>query len=272
MMWFRFYSGALDDPKVQRLTGDLFKVWVNLLCLANEAEERGALPLPDDIAFRLRLDFQKAEDAMRGLVRAGLLDEDAEGGLHIHGWETRQKKSDDVTARVHKHRNKGNDIETLPKRFCNALEESREEESREEKSRPEERAPEPPQRPAPTPRRAGARATLDGYAPSAAFRDAALQEQPWLDFAAVTENWRDWHRAKGDTIRDFDASLRTWLRREREPTQPRAAPLATRPSNEAAKFDRTVAALRGVGGHREPPDIPDQPCEARLGPLRRDHA
>lgn len=141
MQWFRFYSGALDDPKVQRLPGDLFKVWVNLLCLANESDERGILPDRDDIAFRLRLDDQQAAEALRGLIRAGLLDEDEDGRLHIHGWERRQKKSDDVTARVHKHRGKGNDDETLPKRFSNALEKNRVEER---ESRPEKTPPIPP--------------------------------------------------------------------------------------------------------------------------------
>lgn len=139
MQWFRFYSGALDDPKVQRLTGDLFKVWINLLCLANESEERGILPSNDDIAFRLRLDDQKTADALRGLIRAGLLDQDEDGALHIHGWEARQKKSDDVTARVQKHRDKDNNPGTLPKRSSNALEKKREEERREEKRREDER-------------------------------------------------------------------------------------------------------------------------------------
>lgn len=83
MQWFRFYSTALDDPKVQRLTGDLFKAWVNLLCLANDAEERGTLPELSDIAFRLRLDEMKAEDIVRGLIRAGLLERDDDDRLCV---------------------------------------------------------------------------------------------------------------------------------------------------------------------------------------------
>jgi len=31
--WFRMYAEVLDDPKVQRLSGDEFKAWVNILCL-----------------------------------------------------------------------------------------------------------------------------------------------------------------------------------------------------------------------------------------------
>jgi len=33
--WFRFYNDALDNPKVQLLPSDLFKTWVNLLCIAS---------------------------------------------------------------------------------------------------------------------------------------------------------------------------------------------------------------------------------------------
>jgi hypothetical protein len=136
MQWFRFYSAALDDPKVQRLPGDLFKAWVNLLCLANEADERGTLPSVEDITFRLRLGGVEGRETVATLVAAGLLDE-ADGALHIHGWTSRQKKSDNVTARVHKHRGKVDPPETLPKRFSNGLDKNRvdTEQSREEKVR-----------------------------------------------------------------------------------------------------------------------------------------
>lgn len=131
MQWFRFYSEALDDPKVQRLPGDLFKAWVNLLCLANEQEERGTLPLLDDIAFRLRLDHQKAEDALSGLRRAGLLEHNADTDEYrIHAWDKRQYASDVSTDRVRKFREKQretatkrerNKSETFQKRSSNAI-------------------------------------------------------------------------------------------------------------------------------------------------------
>ena len=50
-MWFRFYAEALNDPKVQRLDGETFKGWVNLLCLAKAHD--GTLPDIPDIAFGL---------------------------------------------------------------------------------------------------------------------------------------------------------------------------------------------------------------------------
>ena len=51
--WFRFYVRTLNNPKVQRLPGNIFKGWLNLLCLAKETD--GSLPPVEDISFRLRL-------------------------------------------------------------------------------------------------------------------------------------------------------------------------------------------------------------------------
>lgn len=111
MKWFRFYSEALDDPKVQRLPGDLFKAWVNLLCLANEGEPRGALPSVEDISFRLRLSHAKTVSVLNQLEKLGLLDADVDLGLTPHGWDARQSKSDDVAARVKKSRSRQGNTE-----------------------------------------------------------------------------------------------------------------------------------------------------------------
>lgn len=105
MRWFRFYSEALDDPKVQRLPGDLFKAWVNLLCLANDGTPRGTLPSIEDIGFRLRLTPAKTRAIVDDLVSRGLIDADGET-LQPHNWSDRQAKSDNVAERVQKHRAK----------------------------------------------------------------------------------------------------------------------------------------------------------------------
>lgn len=114
MKWFRFYHDAIDDPKVQRLPGDLFKFWVNMLCLASRSSERGVVKLdPTEIAFALRVPDETAEQMIAELVRRDLLDECTDG-LEIHNWSSRQFKSDDVTARVREHRNSaGNDADNV---------------------------------------------------------------------------------------------------------------------------------------------------------------
>lgn len=101
--WFRFYTEALDDPKVQRLPPHLFKTWVNLLCLASQ--NNGDLPSLDDIAFRLRLSAQDAEQQISELVLAGLIDITPHGRTP-HNWSKRQYVSDNSTDRVRKHRQK----------------------------------------------------------------------------------------------------------------------------------------------------------------------
>jgi len=102
--WFRFYHDAIDDPKVQRLPGDLFKCWVNLLCLASRNEERGLVTQGlEEIAFALRLSDEDTAAMLAELVRRGLI-EDAVEGLQMHNWDARQFKSDNVSERVAKHR------------------------------------------------------------------------------------------------------------------------------------------------------------------------
>lgn len=116
MEWFRFYHEVVDDPKVQRLAPPLFKHWVNLLCLAARNAERGTLPSLADLAFGLRLSEAKVRAILTDLEAAGLLDRDGET-LQVHGWTRRQKRSDDVSKRVAKHRSGNGSVtfhETLP--------------------------------------------------------------------------------------------------------------------------------------------------------------
>lgn len=99
--WFRMYNEVLDDPKVQRLGGDDFKVWVNLLCLTSRLD--GSLPPIEDIGFSLRLDAKKAKAVVSRLVEAGLLEE-VEGRFVPHAWNDRQYQSDVSTSRVKQFR------------------------------------------------------------------------------------------------------------------------------------------------------------------------
>lgn len=111
MKWFRFYHDALDDPKVQRLPGDTFKFWVNLLCLASRSEERGLIVKSiEDIAFDLRVRDDEAAAMLADLIARGLIDEHVEG-LEPHNWGKRQFKSDNVAERVTKHRARKKDAD-----------------------------------------------------------------------------------------------------------------------------------------------------------------
>lgn len=113
MKWFRYYTEALNDPKVQRLPGKLFKFWVNVLCLARMND--GILPELEEIGFALRLRPHTTEAMLDDLIDRGLLDT---SGTEVspHNWEGRQYKSDDVTERVREHRIRAsrNGTGTLP--------------------------------------------------------------------------------------------------------------------------------------------------------------
>lgn len=43
MEWFRMYSEARNDAKLRALTDSQFRVWFNMLCFANEQENRGVI-------------------------------------------------------------------------------------------------------------------------------------------------------------------------------------------------------------------------------------
>ncbi len=116
MHWFRFYNEALDDPKVQRLDGDTFKTWVNLLCLC--ARHDGLPKSIQDISFALRVDVHGCSTVLSRLADAGLLDRLHGGvdGMHyaIHAWDKRQYKSDTSTERVKRFRERSsNATETV---------------------------------------------------------------------------------------------------------------------------------------------------------------
>lgn len=104
--WFRFYDTALDDPKVQTLSPELFKAWVNILCLASR--NKGVLPSMERVAFALRCDETHAERTLERLLNEGLIDRKNGGpnGYHYapHNWAKRQYKSDTSTDRVKRYR------------------------------------------------------------------------------------------------------------------------------------------------------------------------
>lgn len=110
-IWFRFYTEALNDPKVQELAPDVFKAWVNMLCVASESG--GALPPIDKISFHLRCDIETANTFHKTLVEAGLVDVGSKGS-RIHAWDKRQYKSDTSTERVKRFRKRSETVTVTP--------------------------------------------------------------------------------------------------------------------------------------------------------------
>jgi hypothetical protein len=115
--WFRLHEEILDDPKVQKLSGDDFKTWVNLLCLTSR--NGGKLPPPEDIAFALRMSPDAVSTVLERLLNATLIARRSGGvdGGHYapHKWDERQYKSDTSTGRVKRFRERYKTVtETAP--------------------------------------------------------------------------------------------------------------------------------------------------------------
>lgn len=106
MRWFRFYDDALNNPKVQRLSGELYKAWGNLLCIASK--NGGVLPEMPDVAFALRVAEPKAETWLSALIKAELFDETSDG-IRPHDWDEWQRESDSAAERMRRHRQRKRD-------------------------------------------------------------------------------------------------------------------------------------------------------------------
>lgn len=117
LQWFRFYNEALNDPKVQGLPAELFRVWINVLCVANEENDWGFLPSLDDLAFKLRLTLEETETALDDLSRRNLIEKSGRK-LTPHNWNKRQYQADSSAERVRRHRQKRKE-ETLHVTECN---------------------------------------------------------------------------------------------------------------------------------------------------------
>lgn len=68
--WFRMYSEARNDPKLESLPDDQFRVWFRLLCLASETKERGSLPEAD---YLLAVNCAKGDEALLERTIASLV-------------------------------------------------------------------------------------------------------------------------------------------------------------------------------------------------------
>jgi hypothetical protein len=265
MKWFRFYSEVLHDPKVQKMPPALRWHWVSLLCVANEHEPRGYLPRSlDDLAWTLRLEVDALEHILGDLVAQGLID-DTSKGYCMHNWSGRQHKSDDVTARVQKHRasNKegGNVTETLhipedetpisdnepidlqgyvtlQKRSGNVLDTDTDTESDtdSEQNRAEGLGASAP--PAKAKRKKPATRAPEEYNPSDKQLSWLKSNCPAVDADKETQKWLDHHRAKGTIFSDWDAGWRTWMSRSQEYAEQRGTSNGTK--------DRSIRETGGI--------------------------
>jgi len=210
--WFRFYDAVLDDPKVQRLTPEQFRFWVNLLCLASRYD--GQLPKPEEAAFSLRMTPEQYGPMLRELVQLGLFDR-CGATWEPHNWAFRQFKSDVSNDRVRRYRERKRNAD------CNVTVTPSETDTETEADT--EQKVEESGAAAPTPTKRGTRLPED-WAVSESGR--AFATSNGLDADKVAEAFCDyWRAATGATSRklDWDAAFRTWCRRQAENRRPAPA-------------------------------------------------
>lgn len=201
--WFRFYDTALDDPKVQRLPADVFKGWINILCLASK--HGGALPSLPDIAFALRITDREADSLVTVLMEAGLLDDEPQG-LAPHRWAERQYSDATAAERMRKYRARKANTKavTTPLRVTPVTVTPAEEDTETETEKKETNLKVGKARKRATP-------IPEGF-PSEAEIRWTLKQYPKLSAWGEAESFRDHSLKNGTEWKDWPAAWRSWCR------------------------------------------------------------
>ena len=106
MKWFRFWTDTLDDIKILQLSDYEYRIWTYLLAIASEVNSMSGECQVNvkSMSLRCRTQVNHFLKALETFQRVGLISMTEEGYPVITNWNKRQYKSDDVTARVKKHR------------------------------------------------------------------------------------------------------------------------------------------------------------------------
>lgn len=75
------------------------------------------------------------------------------------------------------------------------------------------------------------------------LRAWASEHCPLVDITTETDQWRDWHKAKGDTAKDWTASWRNWLRKAQTYAQERHRPTRHQPTRVGSSLAAIERAL-----------------------------
>jgi len=126
MDWVRFYIDILDDPKMAKLSDSSYRIFTYLLLLIQESGQNGSVTLSEnEIAWRLRLPLSHIKKAIFDLKEQKIISND-NNCLQFLNWNKRQYKSDDVSVRVKRYREKSETLHvTAPEQSRADTEQSR---------------------------------------------------------------------------------------------------------------------------------------------------
>lgn len=112
MDWFRWYHGACQHPKLHRASraakvsrGLVIAAWAALLEHASQADNRGDVTAmtAGDLAYLIDVKPSTAGRILDAMSDVGLID-----AGRVHGWDERQRKSDDSGGRKQAQREREN--------------------------------------------------------------------------------------------------------------------------------------------------------------------
>jgi hypothetical protein len=110
MPWFRMYSEARTDRKLDLLTDEEFRIWFNLLCMASENEaERGTLVYDDleELAIEVsRGDSEQLSHALSRLVTLKMCDVTRDTITFCNFEKRQQRKPSDLPERTRDRKRK----------------------------------------------------------------------------------------------------------------------------------------------------------------------
>jgi hypothetical protein len=134
--WFRLYTEARNDSKLDALNDREFRIWFKMLCLAAEGSDRGTIDYidPEFVAMELRVHVDELDSAISRMIRLRLL-ERSESKIVFKSFKVRQYDSpsdapDAVRERVRKSRARkasGTDVTTSNDLVTNRTDKNRKE-------------------------------------------------------------------------------------------------------------------------------------------------
>ena len=89
-IWVKLFLEILHDPKMNRLPNHLWRRAIELILLAGETGDDGALPTVEDMAWILRLEIDKMLEDLQGLAEVGVAHEAEPGKWVVVNFKKRQ--------------------------------------------------------------------------------------------------------------------------------------------------------------------------------------
>ena len=215
MQWFRLYAEMIDDPKVGTLSDAEFRTWIELLCVTCLENIDGDTGLTvDELSWKLR---RNVTETLQKLLHRNLVTfidwENGRETVAITHWNKRQFKSDHVSERVRKYREKQrisecNVTETLQKRYCNGADTDTDTDT--EKKEPSTPLPPTPKKKAPVkiPKPPSQDEVVEYFESHGYSADAAIKAYQYYDAG----QWKD---SKGNPVRSWKQKMiAVWFKDE----------------------------------------------------------